>query len=211
MRMVGYACSGEFGGEKNPWDAVGEDARKAVINRIHQNGPMTVKQLSESLGLSTSAVHKHVQILLDVGLIKEVPADDKRTYKVEKYYDLDIPVVTFEDKEILAPVYSAMADRILEIYKDHAKELLQAFEKTSMRKKDWKGTDAIVQWLLFNVKPGDPLDGKLEKIGLKPSWEKRPGYRGFFWGTEFEEDEEPYEIRGTSIKGEIKPRGERKV
>ena len=87
----------------------------------------------------------------------------------------------------LTPVYRAMADRILEIYKEYAEELLQAFEKTSMRKKDWKGTDAIVQWLLFTIKPGDPLDAKLEKIGLKPSWEKRPGYRGFFWGTEYEE------------------------
>lgn len=71
-------------------------ARKAIVYLLAVHGPLTLKEISESLGLSPSTVHDHLKRLKEVGVIKEAEEHPKK-FKVEVYYRLNIPYLLFSE------------------------------------------------------------------------------------------------------------------
>lgn len=70
--------------------------RKAIMYQLAVNGPMTLKELSESLKLSPSTVYDHIRKLKEAGYIEEASEHPKR-FKVEVYYRLSIPYMFFSE------------------------------------------------------------------------------------------------------------------
>ena len=54
-----------LGMHKWPPKALDSESRLAIITKLFYNGPMTVKQMADAMGLSSTTVLRHVEILVD--------------------------------------------------------------------------------------------------------------------------------------------------
>ena len=189
MVTLTFWSSGQHGvGETNPWTGVAEETRVAILSKLHQKGPMTVKQLSDEMGFATSTIHRHIQKLLEVQLVKEVNlSEEERRYKTERYYAVAFPVFTQKDYEVLNPVWAKIGKDMANSVKQHQEELKTAYEKTSFKEKGWKFDDPEIKFTLFT---GASANEFLKKEGLLPDYPQRPGGNWwFFYGKEVSEEE----------------------
>lgn len=189
MNTLTFWSSGQHGvGETNPWTGVAEETRVAILSKLHHKGPMTVKQLSDEMGFATSTIHRHIQKLLDLQLVKEVNlSEGEKRYRTEKYYTLAFPVFTQHDYDVLRPVWDRIAKDMAESVKKHAGELKEAFEETSFKQKGWRFENPEIKFALFT---GASANEYLKKEGLLPEYPKRPGDNWWFlYGKEVTEKE----------------------
>jgi DNA-binding transcriptional ArsR family regulator len=52
------------------FSAISDPTRRAILERLHRDGPLSVRQLSEPLSMSRQAVTKHLDILEAAELIE---------------------------------------------------------------------------------------------------------------------------------------------
>ena len=189
MVALTFWSSGQHGvGEANPWMGISEQTRVAILNKLHRKGAMTVKQLSDEMGFATSTIHRHVQKLLDLELVKEANLSEKeKKYKTEKYYIIAFPVFTKADFDTLQSVWEKIGEDMAESIKKHENELKESFKKTSFMKKGWIFDDPEIRFALFT---GASANKYLKNKGLLPEYPKRPGGNWwFFYGKEVTEKE----------------------
>ena len=91
--------------------AVGSLARHHVL-RVLRDGPATVTQIAERLGIAKGSSHYHVRVLAKAGLIQIVETRKVRGVE-ERYYDMVAPAIALPDAGAGAPEFlmrHALAD-----------------------------------------------------------------------------------------------------
>src|SRR5919107_2289659 len=97
------ACASATPIAEDPWVAIvnqrklNDGTKERILNAIYRQ-PRTITQLSELLGISAPAVHRHISDLLGDELIEEVDlAAPQRSRVNERYYRPNFPVVLAAD------------------------------------------------------------------------------------------------------------------
>jgi len=91
--------------------AVGSLARHRVL-RVLRDGPATVTQIAERLGIAKGSSHYHVRVLAKAGLIDVVETRKVRGVE-ERYYGMVAPAIVLPDPGAGAPEFlmrHALAD-----------------------------------------------------------------------------------------------------
>ena len=84
MPLTAYACSGMINGvAPSPvWTALAEPHRRAALELL-LDGPHTVTELVERLGLSQPSTSKHLRVLREAGLVSARRDGPRRVYAIE--------------------------------------------------------------------------------------------------------------------------------
>ena len=175
---------------RDPWSYVSRaglisnETKEIILNKTYRE-PKTVTQLAKEIGLSQPAIHKHVQELLASDMVRETPLpDEEKTYRVEKYYEPNFPVLLQEDVGQLEPVCHTIAEEIAKIYWDHRDELQEAFEGTSLGERGF-ALEHILDFLYSKIRRmGRTV---LDEQGFFPELPlHQDGSRWVYWAEEVE-------------------------
>jgi len=98
----------------NVFGAVAGPTRRLILERLRAHGPLSIKQLSEPLPISRQAVTKHLDILMESGLV------EMRRVGRERVHFLN-PAPLQEVDDWLRP-YSEAWDRRLARLQQHLEE-----------------------------------------------------------------------------------------
>ena len=64
-------------------DALGDPTRRAIFERVGDDGPLAVTQIAAELPVSRPAVSQHLKVLKEAGLVVDLPAGNRRLYRVD--------------------------------------------------------------------------------------------------------------------------------
>ncbi len=177
---------------RDPWSYVSRaglissETKELILNKTYRR-PKTVTQLAKEIGLSQPAIYKHVQELLASDMLREADLpDEKKTYRVEKYYKPSFPVLLKEDIVQLDPACRKVAQSIAEIYWEHREELKEAFDGSSLASRGYALED-ILDFLYSKIRRlGREI---LDEQGFFPELPThRDGSRWVYWAEEIEID-----------------------
>lgn len=175
---LSFWSSGQHGNKKryNPWTYLTKPAAMKILDALFREGPMTLKQLSASTGLSTTTVSKHLHDLLEMQLLREVdvPEEDRR-FKVEKFYEPSFPIFTQEDQKKVKMIQREIGEKVAEVVIENIRRFEEVFETTDARKRGWSFEDHAVRF--YMLQPS--YHSVLTRRGHLSDWPKRPG--GNWW------------------------------
>ena len=192
-RILLFACdcvSHLHGAIRDPWSYVSRaglissETKEIILNKTYRQ-PKTVTQLAKEIGLSQPAIYKHVQELLASDMLREADLpDEEKTYRVEKYYEPNFPVLLKEDVTQLEPACRRVAEHIAEIYWEHRDELQAAFAGSSLEARGY-ALEEILDYLYSKLRRlGRSV---LDKQGFFPELPThRDGSRWVYWAEEIE-------------------------
>jgi DNA-binding transcriptional ArsR family regulator len=168
------------------------ETKEVILNRTYRQ-PKTVTQLAKEIGLSQPVVYKHVKELLASEIVREADLPDaKKSYRVEKYYEPNFPVLLREDLARLDPVIRKAARRIAEICWEHRQELQDALAGCSLEGRGF-GFPDVLDFLYSRIRrAGREI---LEEQGFFPELPlHRDGSRWVYWAEEIELEEPGREL-----------------
>jgi DNA-binding transcriptional ArsR family regulator len=163
---------------------ISSETKEIILNKTYRQ-PKTVTQLAKEIGLSQPAIYKHVKELLASDMLREAHLPDtEKTYRVEKYYEPNFPVLLKEDVIQLEPACQKLAQRIAEIYWAHRDELQEAFAGCSLESQGYTLED-ILDFLYSKIRRmGRRI---LDEQGFFPELPShRDGSRWVYWAEEVE-------------------------
>jgi DNA-binding transcriptional ArsR family regulator len=64
-------------------DALGDPTRRAIFERLGDDGPLAVVDIARDLPVSRPAVSQHLKVLKDAGLVVDTQAGNRRLYRVD--------------------------------------------------------------------------------------------------------------------------------
>jgi len=175
---------------RDPWSYVARaglissETKEIILNKTYRQ-PKTVTQLAKEIGLSQPAIHKHVGELLGSDLMREAHLpEEEKTYRVEKYYEPNFPVLLKEDVAQLEPACRRVAEHIAEIYWEHRDELQAAFDGCSLETRGY-ALDDILDYLYSRIRRlGRSI---LDEQGFFSELPTHPdGSRWVYWAEEIE-------------------------
>ena len=192
-RILQFACdcvSHLHQAIRDPWSYVSRaglishETKEIILNKTYRE-PKTVTQLAKEIGLSQPAIYKHVKELLASDMMREAPLpDEEKTYRVERYYEPNFPVLLQEDVTQLEPVCRKIAEEIAKIYWEHRDELEQAFADISLGERGFALED-ILDFLYSKIRRmGRTV---LDEQGFFPELPvHQDGSRWTYWAEEIE-------------------------
>ena len=192
-RILEFACdcvSFLHRPSRDPWSHVSRaklissETKEIILNKTYRR-PKTVTQLAKEIGLSQPAIYKHVKELLASDMMREAHLPEaEKSYRVEKYYEPNFPVLLEEDVAQLEPACHKVAQHIAEIYWEHRDELQQAFSGCSLEQRGYSLED-ILDYLYSKIRrTGRQI---LEQQGFFPELpQHKDGSRWVYWAEEFE-------------------------
>ena len=122
-------------------DATRSETRRIILNRIYRE-PRTSAQIADDLGLSRVVIAKHLKILLEADLIKEVDvSEERRQYKQERYYTVNFPVLTKKDEHELEELLREIGEEVYGVLDKYEGRLREILQEMSMYKKGWRFED----------------------------------------------------------------------
>jgi len=173
------------------WEATGgraknkllPDGTKEKILNILAEGPKTITQIAEALGLSAPSVHTHVSDMLRSELLR--PAVEwQKTHPAERYYEPNFPVFQAEECAEFRALCNEMAQQLVGLFERKRSQMERAFRKTDLPKQGWELSD-ITQCLFANMYRGARTS--LEQRGvLSPREKHANGVQWIFWAEEAE-------------------------
>jgi DNA-binding transcriptional ArsR family regulator len=178
---------------RDPWSHVSRaglissETKEIILNKTYRQ-PKTVTQLAKEIGFSQPAIYKHVKELLANDMMREAHLpNEEKTYRVEKYYEPNFPVLLQEDMAQLEPVCRKIAQRVAEIYWEHLDELQEAFAGCSLGDREYTLED-ILDYLYSKIRRlGREI---LDEQGFFPELPThRDGSRWLYWAEEIELEE----------------------
>ena len=63
------------------FDALGSTQRQAIVTLLAK-GPQSVQEIADGLPISRPAVSRHLKVLREAGLVVDVPAGNRRLYRL---------------------------------------------------------------------------------------------------------------------------------
>ena len=175
---------------RDPWSYVARaglissETKEIILNKTYRQ-PKTVTQLAKEIGLSQPAIHKHVGELLGSDLMREAHLpEEEKTYRVEKYYEPNFPVLLQEDVAQVELVCQKVARRIAEVFWEHKDELREAFAGCSLEERGYTVED-ILDYLYSKIRRQgrEVLDHQGFFLELPVH---RDGSRWVYWAEEVE-------------------------
>lgn len=73
---------GVIGRSGDPFDALGDSNRRAIVELLGSGGGRTVREIAEALPISRPAVSRHLRVLKDAGLVVDEPRGTRRVYQL---------------------------------------------------------------------------------------------------------------------------------
>ena len=173
---------------RDPWSYVtragliSSETKEIILNKTYRE-PKTVTQLAREIGLSQPAIYKHVKEMLASEMLREAPLPDaEKTYRVEKYYEPNFPILLQEDVEHLEPVCRKIAEQIAQAHWDHRDALEDAFSGSSLARRGY-ALDNVLDYLYSRIRRlGHDV---LDEQGFFPELPThRDGSRWVYWAEE---------------------------
>lgn len=63
--------------------ALGDETRLRIVARLSQGGPLSITQLTEGESVTRQAITKHLGVLADAGLVRDVRQGRERRWELE--------------------------------------------------------------------------------------------------------------------------------
>lgn len=182
--------SSRSGGYSDPWAEITKNkllpngTKEEILNVLAQ-GPKTITQIAEALGLSAPSVHTHVSDMLRSELLREA-VESEKTHPAERYYELNFPVFKAKECEEFKSLCEEMAQQVVALFERKRSKLERAFDRTGLKNQGWKFSD-ITQCLYASMQRGARV--QLEDRGvLAPRQKHANGAQWIFWAEEPEAD-----------------------
>jgi DNA-binding transcriptional ArsR family regulator len=175
---------------RDPWSYVSRaglisnETKEIILNKTYRE-PKTVTQLAKEIGLSQPTIYKHVKELLASDMMREAHLPDaEKSYRVERYYEPNFPVLLEKDVDQLEPACRKIAERIAEIFWEHKDELEEAFAGTSLEERGYS-LENILDFLYSKIRRlGREV---LDEQGFFPELPRhQDGSRWVYWAEEIE-------------------------
>jgi DNA-binding transcriptional ArsR family regulator len=170
----------------DPWAEITKNkllpngTKEEILNVLAQ-GPKTITQIAEALGLSAPSVHTHVTDMLRSELLREA-LEWEKAYPTERYYEPNFPVFKAEECEEFRSLCEELSKELVTLFEKKRQKMERAFRKTSLSKQGWELSD-VTQCLFANMYRGART--QLEQRGLLSPREKRVnGAQWIFWAEE---------------------------
>jgi len=170
----------------DPWAEITKnrllpDGTKEEILNVLAEGPNTITQIAETLGLSAPSVHTHVADMLRSELLREA-TDWEKAHPAERYYEPNFPVFKADECKEFRALCEDMSKELIKLFEKRQSRIERAFDKTGLSKQGWKLSD-VTPCLFANMYRGART--RLEEQGLMASREKhKNGARWIFWAEE---------------------------
>jgi DNA-binding transcriptional ArsR family regulator len=114
-RLLNYKKGEGYMGEKmTTLSALSEPNRLHIVELL-RDGPLTVGEIAERLGLHQPQVSKHLRVLSDSGLVEVYPSANRRIYKLRSQ--------PFKELEAWMEPYRRMWDERFDNLDDYLREL----------------------------------------------------------------------------------------
>jgi DNA-binding transcriptional ArsR family regulator len=173
-------------GYSDPWAEITKNkllpngTKEQILNVLAQ-GPKTVTQIAEALGLSGPSIHTHVSDMLRSELLRKAEESDK-VHPAERYYEPNFPVFKAEECAEFMTLCEEMSKELVAMFEKRRQKMERAFSKTGLAKQGWELSD-ITQCLFANMYRGART--QLEERGLLSPREKhKNGAKWVFWAEE---------------------------
>jgi DNA-binding transcriptional ArsR family regulator len=98
--------------------------KEEILNVLAQ-GPNTITQIAETLGLSAPSIHTHVRDMLRSELLREV-VEWEKTHPAERYYELNFPVLKHEECTEFRMLCEEMSKDLVAIFEGKQKKIERA-------------------------------------------------------------------------------------
>ena len=186
LRFPCECVSSRPGDYSDPWAEITKnkllpDGTKEEILNVLAQGPNTITQIAETLGLSAPSVHTHVSDMLRSELLREA-VEMEKTHPAERYYEPNFPVFKAEECAEFRTLCEEMSKELVTLFERKQKKIERAFHKTGLPQKGWETSD-ITQCLFANVYRGART--LLEQRGLLSVRERHAnGAQWNFWAEE---------------------------
>ena len=66
----------------DPFDALGDPHRRAIVEMLHADGDRSVQELADALPISRPAVSRHLRLLREAGLVTARAEGTRRLYRL---------------------------------------------------------------------------------------------------------------------------------
>lgn len=170
-------------GYSDPWAEITKNkllpngTKEQILNVLAQ-GPKTITQIAEALGLSGPSIHTHVSDMLRSELLRKAVESDK-VHPAERYYEPNFPVFRAEECEEFRTLCEEMSKALVTMFEKRRPKMERAFRKTGLAKQGWELSD-ITQCLFANMYRGART--QLEERGmLSPREKHKNGAAWIFW------------------------------
>jgi DNA-binding transcriptional ArsR family regulator len=188
LRFPCECVSSRPGGYSDPWAEITKNkllpngTKEEILNVLAQ-GPNTITQIAEALGLSAPSVHTHISDMVRSELLREA-VEWEKTHPAERYYEPNFPVFKAEECAEFMALCEDMSKDLVSMFEKKRQKMERAFRKTGLSKQGWELSD-ITQCLFANMYRSART--KLEKRRLLSPREKhRNGAKWIFWAEERE-------------------------
>jgi DNA-binding transcriptional ArsR family regulator len=178
--------SSKADGYSDPWAEITKnkllpDGTKEEILNVLAQGPKTITQIAEALGLSTPSVHTHISDMLRSELLREA-VESEKTHPKERYYEPNFPVFKHEECAEFRGLCDEMSKDLVALFEKRRSKLERAFRKTGLAKQGWELSD-VTQCLFAKMYRSARTE--LEQSGLLAPREKHAnGAQWIFWAEE---------------------------
>jgi DNA-binding transcriptional ArsR family regulator len=186
LRFPCECVSSSPDGYSDPWAEITKNkllpngTKEQILNVLAQ-GPKTITQIAEALGLSGPSIHTHVSDMLRSELLREAVESDK-IHPAERYYEPNFPVFKAEECAEFRTLCEELTKDLVKMFEKRRQKMEGAFVKTDLAKQGWELSD-ITQCLFANVYRG--ARAQLEQRGLLSPREKhKNGVAWIFWAEE---------------------------
>ncbi|RLE56308.1 MAG: hypothetical protein DRJ40_05980 [Thermoprotei archaeon] len=98
--------------------------KKAIIALLALYGPLTLREIADTLNLTPPTVYKHLKVLKEHGVVREL-VTQLSSFRVEKKYDLAIPFITSDEVKMIELELEEEISKFVEMTQnvyDHIKE-----------------------------------------------------------------------------------------
>jgi DNA-binding transcriptional ArsR family regulator len=178
--------SSRQGGYSDPWAEIARhkllpNGTKEEIVNILAQGPNTITQIAEALGLSAPTVHTHISEMLRSELLREA-VEWEKTHPAERYYEPNFPVLRTEECAEFKSLCDDMSRELVALFERKRQKMERAFQKTHLPEQGWKLAD-VSQCLFANMYR--TARASLEQKGLlAPRQKHKNGTDWIFWAEE---------------------------
>jgi DNA-binding transcriptional ArsR family regulator len=178
--------SSKAGGYSDPWAEITRNkllpngTKEGILNVLAQ-GPKTITQIAEALGLSAPSIHSHVSDMLRSELVRDA-VEWEKTHPAERYYEPNFPIFKAEECAEFRALCEEMSKDLVTIFEKKRQKMERAFRKTGLSKQGWELSD-VGQCFFANMYRG--ARALLEQRGLLSPREKHAnGAQWIFWAEE---------------------------
>src|SRR6185503_2422522 len=133
LRFPCECVSSRTSGYSDPWAEITKNkllpngTKEEILNVLAQ-GPSTITQIAESLGLSAPSVHTHVSEMLHSELLREA-VEWEKTHPAERYYEPNFPVFKAEECAEFTALCEEMSNELVRLFEKKRQKIRRAFQQ----------------------------------------------------------------------------------